>query len=100
MRKFFLFAFFLISTVGCPAFVLAQDLASEVPIATLTKYGVYDKDRLPPSFHSGRRRLLLDSMQPNSIALWLAAEEKNRSNDISYEFHQDPNFYYLTGCIE
>jgi Xaa-Pro aminopeptidase len=100
MRKSILTALFFICAFVPQSFVLAQDLGSEVSIDTLTKYGIYDKDRLPPSFHAGRRKLLLDSMQPNSISLWLAAEEKNRSNDNNYEYHQDPNFYYLTGCIE
>ncbi len=83
-----------------PSVLLAQDLANEVPNDTLTKYGIYDGDRLPPSFHAGRRKLVLDSMLPHSVALFAAAEEKNRSNDNNYEYHQDPNFYYLTGCIE
>src|ERR1700733_6324063 len=98
-KSIYIFIFFL-SAFAIPSLALGQDLASEVPIDTLTKYGIYDEDRLPPSFHAGRRKLLLDSMQPNSVALFLAAEEKNRSNDNNYEYHQDPNFYYLTGCIE
>jgi Xaa-Pro aminopeptidase len=78
----------------------AQTLGDEVPAATLEKYGLYDLDRLPPSFHAGRRTLVLDSMDANSVALFTAATEKTRANDITYEFHQDPNFYYLTGCLE
>jgi Xaa-Pro aminopeptidase len=100
MRKFVFLAFFFITVFVVPASIFAQDLASEVPIDTLTKYGIYDGDRLPPSFHASRRKLLLDSMQPNSISLFRAAQEKNRSNDNNYEYHQDPNFYYLTGCLE
>jgi Xaa-Pro aminopeptidase len=100
MRTFTFPSLFFIFFFLAPAFVFAQDLASEVPNDTLTKYGIYDGDRLPPSFHAGRRKLVLDSMQPHSIALFPAAEEKNRSNDNNYEYHQDPNFYYLTGCIE
>ncbi len=80
--------------------VRAQDLASEVPHDTLIKYGVYDGDRLPPSFHAGRRALLLDSMASHSVAVLFATPEKTRSNDITYEYHQDPDFYYLTGCWE
>ncbi len=80
--------------------VSAQTNSNEVSRDTLNKYGIYDTDRLPPSFHAGRRKLLLDSMQPHSIALFLAGPERTRANDIDYEFHQDPNFYYLTGCLE
>jgi Xaa-Pro aminopeptidase len=83
-----------------PAAVCAQDLGHEVPLDTLHKYGLYDVDRLPPSFHAGRRKFVLDSMSPKSVSVFLAASEKNRSNDISYEYHQNPNFYYLTGCLE
>ncbi len=25
---------------------------------------------------------------------------RNRSNDVDYEYHQDPNFYYLSGLRE
>ncbi len=100
MRKFSFLTLFFLSFFLAPTLVFAQDLASEVPIDTLTKYGIYDGDRLPPSFHASRRKLLLDSMQPNSIALFRASEEKNRSNDNNYEYHQDPKFYYLTGCLE
>ncbi len=100
MQKTILYCLLFLTVVITPGFVAAQDLSDEVPADTLTKYGIYDGDRLPPSFHAGRRKLVVDSMQPNSIALFLAAAEKNRSNDNNYEYHQDPNFYYLTGCIE
>ncbi len=78
----------------------AQDVPREVPLDTLNKYGLYDTDRLPPSFHAARRKLVFDSMGPHTIAVFLSAKEKIRANDIDYEFHQDPNFYYLTGCLE
>ena len=77
-----------------------QDLGHEVPVDTLHKYGLYDTDRLPPSFHAGRRVLVLDSMAQHSIALWMSTPEKVRSNDVKYEYHQAPDFYYLTGCLE
>ena len=80
--------------------IRAQDLGHEVSADTLNKYGLYDTDRLPPSFHAGRRALVLDSMLPHSMALFVATPEKVRSNDVNYEYHQDPDFYYLTGCLE
>jgi Xaa-Pro aminopeptidase len=75
-------------------------VAQPVPVDTLNKYGLYDTDRLPPSFHAGRRKLVYDSMAARSIALFMAAPRKNRANDVDYEYHQDPNFYYLTGHLE
>jgi Xaa-Pro aminopeptidase len=59
--------------------------------------GIYDNDRLTPPFHKNRRDSVLAKMAPHSAALFLAAPEKNRANDVNYEYHQDPNFYYLTG---
>ncbi|MDP4200839.1 MAG: aminopeptidase P N-terminal domain-containing protein [Bacteroidota bacterium] len=83
-----------------PGMSIAQDLGHEVSLDTLHKYGLYDVDRLPPSFHANRRKCVLDSMAPHSVAVLLSTREKVRSNDIDYEFHEDPNFYYLTGCLE
>jgi len=47
-----------------------------------------------------RRALVLSKMEPNSIAIFKAADPRNRSNDVNYEFKQDDNFFYLTGCDE
>ncbi|MEP7234132.1 MAG: aminopeptidase P N-terminal domain-containing protein [Ignavibacteriota bacterium] len=82
---------FLVS--GFPSKVLSQS----VPLDTLHKYGIFDTDRLTPEFHRSRRELLRKFMAPHSAAIFLAASPKNRSNDVSYVYHQDPNFYYLTG---
>lgn len=64
------------------------------------KLSQYDTDRLPPSFHRSRRDSLVSHMSSHSAALFVAAPEKNRANDVNYEYHQDPNFYYLTGHIQ
>ena len=39
-------------------------------------------------------------MPESTMAIYYAGTEKVRSNDVSYEFHQDPDFYYLTGLNE
>jgi Xaa-Pro aminopeptidase len=39
-------------------------------------------------------------MDKNSIAVIAAAHEVTRSYDTEYKFHQDPDFYYLTGFPE
>src|SRR5690606_11538816 len=62
--------------------------------------GVYDTDFLTPKFHKERRQALRDLMPDNSVAFFFSAPIKNRSNDVDYEYHQDPNFYYLTGLRE
>lgn len=61
---------------------------------------LYDTDLLPPSFHRERREALRSLLPENSVAILLANSIKNRSNDIDFEFHQNPNFYYLTGYNE
>lgn len=86
-------------------FVVAQ-LKSQEKIDIVNKevnpneLGVYDTDFLTPKFHKERRQALRDLMPDNSVAFFFSAPIKNRSNDVDYEYHQDPNFYYLTGLRE
>lgn len=61
---------------------------------------LYDNDLLTKEFHSGRRDALRKLMQDSSVAVFFSFPEKTRSNDVKYEFHQDPNFFYLTGLKE
>ena len=39
-------------------------------------------------------------MPDNSVAVFFSNPIRNRSNDVDYVYHQDPNFYYLTGLKE
>jgi len=55
---------------------------------------------LSKDFHRQRREELRKKLPPNSAAVFFAAAVRNRSNDVDYEFHQDPDFYYLTGYRE
>ena len=57
-------------------------------------------DFLPNDFHLDRRSQLRQKLPPNSVAVFFANAVRNRSNDVDYEFHQDPDFYYLTGYKE
>jgi len=61
---------------------------------------LYDSDLLSPQFHKGRREALRSLLPENSAAIFFANSIKNRSNDVDFEFHQEPNFYYLTGYTE
>jgi len=61
---------------------------------------LYDNDLLPKEFHSGRRDALRKLMDDSSVAVFFSSTEKTRSNDVEYEFHQDPNLFYLTGLKE
>lgn len=64
---------------------LAQDLPS---------------DFLSSQFHKERRTLVRQKMPNNSVAVFFANPVRNRANDVDYVYHQDPNFYYLSGYKE
>ena len=62
--------------------------------------------RLPPlpplslaSFRQ-RRREFQKQMAPESVALFFSASPQMRSNDVSYPFRQDSDFFYLTAFSE
>ena len=57
-------------------------------------------DYLTPEFHAERRAAVRAQMPPNSIAVFFANPIRNRANDVDFHYHQDPNFYYLTGLKE
>jgi len=57
-------------------------------------------DFLSKDFHRQRRELLREKLPANSVAVFFAAAVRNRSNSVNYEFHQDADFYYLTGYKE
>ncbi len=58
------------------------------------------QDYLSKEFHKGRRDALRAKMPPNSVATFFANPVRNRANDVEYVYHQDPDFYYLTGYKE
>ncbi len=57
-------------------------------------------DYLPKEFHAGRREALRALMPNNSVAVVFANPLRNFSNDVDFQFHQNPNLYYLTGYNE
>ncbi len=57
-------------------------------------------DFLKKEFHIERRGLVREKMPKNSVAVFFANPVRNRSNDVDFIYHQDPNFYYLTGYTE
>ena len=68
-------------------------------ILTLTAQNL-PKDYLSSEFHKERREKVRELMTPNSVLAFFANAERNRANDVDYIYHQDPNFYYLTGYKE
>ncbi|WP_233565258.1 aminopeptidase P family protein [Aquimarina sp. AD10] len=57
-------------------------------------------DFLSKEFHKGRRDAVRKLMPANSIAVFFTNPVRNRANDVDYVYHQDPDFYYLTGYQE
>lgn len=57
-------------------------------------------DFLSVEFHRDRRNKLREKLPQNSIAVFFANAVRNRANDVDYVYHQDPDFYYLTGYRE
>ena len=58
------------------------------------------QDYLSSDFHKDRRDNVKSMMPENSMAVFFSNPIRNRANDVSYHYHQDPNFYYLTGLKE
>jgi len=58
------------------------------------------QDFLSKEFHKNRREALRKNLPKNSVAVFFANPVRNRANDVEYVYHQDPNFYYLTGYKE
>ena len=58
------------------------------------------EDYLSKDFHKNRRAQVRNKLPKNSVAVFFSNAVRNRSNDVDYVYHQDPNFYYLTGYKE
>jgi Xaa-Pro aminopeptidase len=58
------------------------------------------QDYLTSEFHKSRRDALRSKMPENSVAVFFSNPVRNRANDVDYVYHQDPDFYYLTGYKE
>jgi Xaa-Pro aminopeptidase len=96
MNKVILFLFLL------PVFTKGQEVKFDLdfPSDTSRIDSNYDTDLLPASFFNKNRQALRDLMPNNSVAIFFANPVRNRSNDVDFEYHQDPNFYYLSGLRE
>ncbi len=93
-----LFIALLLASIAAP--LTAQDFSDKNLLNEQLDYYQYDQDFLTAEFHKGRRESLRKLLPDSSIAVFFSAPERNRSNDVYYEYHQDPNFYYLSGFRE
>ena len=55
---------------------------------------------MQPAVFAERRRQLLAALGPDAVAIFPAAPERTRSNDVEYRYRQQSDFYYLTGFAE
>jgi Xaa-Pro aminopeptidase len=68
----------------------------------LLSFGILlsQKSELSTEFHKNNRKQLREKLPNNSVAIYFSAPVRNRANDVDFEYHQDPNLYYLTGWEE
>lgn len=98
MRNKLITFFFL---ACCYASLPAQENEKfDLPKEQKGKGYFYDTDLLPKEFHAGRREALRSLLPTGSVAVIFANPLRNRSNDVDYEYHQNPDLYYLTGFRE
>ena len=57
-------------------------------------------DYLSAQFHKEKRAAFRSKMLNNSVAVFFSSPVRNRANDVDYVYHQDPDFYYLSGYNE
>jgi len=57
-------------------------------------------DYLSKEFHKGRREAFRALMPANSVAVIFSYPERVFSKDINYNYHQNPDMFYLTGYKE
>ncbi|MFM7177391.1 MAG: aminopeptidase P family protein [Bacteroidota bacterium] len=78
-------------------FLLSSSLFS---FPATAQQNFYDTDLLQPEFHAGKREALRKMMPENSVAILFANPMRVRTNDVDYQYIQDPDLYYLTGLME
>jgi Xaa-Pro aminopeptidase len=69
-------------------------------LSTYAQNSDLPSDFLTSTFHKGRRAELRKNLPNNSVAVFFANPVRNRANDVDYVYHQDPDFFYLTGYRE
>tara|TARA_Y100000992_G_scaffold42650_1_gene24305 strand:- start:4529 stop:5971 length:1443 start_codon:yes stop_codon:yes gene_type:complete len=94
------FSFYLINLIFISNIIGQEIKSSWTSSVRADTLGIYDNDLLSPSFHKERRKAVRTFMPEKTMAIYCSGKSMLRANDVDYEFHQDPNFYYLTGLNE
>ena len=71
-----------------------------IVVFSTSQKGSAQKSELSSDFHRERRLQLREKLPSNSVAVFFSSPIRNRANDVDFEYHPDPNFYYLTGWNE
>lgn len=71
-----------------------------VPLVAAAQEDARPDDYLKSEFHKQMRAELRTKLPDNSVAIFFSNAIRNRANDVDFIYHQDPNFYYLTGHKE
>jgi Xaa-Pro aminopeptidase len=71
-----------------------------ISMGAYTQNADLPSDFLSSDFHKGRRTELRKNLPTNSVAVVFANPVRNRARDVDYIYHQDPDFFYLTGYRE
>ena len=75
-------------------FLIIYSLVFHVDLIAQDRYGISNE------FHLKNRNNLREQMPENSVSVLFSNPVRNRSNDVYYPYHPDPNYYYLTGWRE
>jgi Xaa-Pro aminopeptidase len=59
-----------------------------------------DESEIKADEYRQRRAAVMMKMDSESVAIFRASDERNRSSDTDYKYRQNSNFLYLTGCAE
>ncbi|WP_164969582.1 aminopeptidase P family protein [Aquirufa rosea] len=86
MKNKLLFSWILSMVIGMDAFAQSSSL--------------YPNDYLSPEFHASRRAAFKEKISDKGMAVFFASQVRVRNNDITYQYAQNKNFYYLTGLDE
>jgi Xaa-Pro aminopeptidase len=87
--------FFLVASL-----IIASPLAAVAQTAVPERTVRYDTDLLSRSFHQGRRAALSALLPEDVVAVVFGNPERNRENDVSFEYRSSSDLYYLTGMTE
>lgn len=95
--------YFFVICINHKTKIMKQFLVLFALLFTLSNINAQENlptDYLSKEFHKGRREAFRALMPANSVAIVFSYPERVFSKDINYNFHQNPDMYYLTGYKE